>query len=345
MRLRRPARSLDAHQRLTTLLVCAVATVLFTRALLAATGYPQVGNSSLHIAHVLYGGLGLLAALMIVLALLSPKAAPLAAVLGGVGFGLFIDEVGKFVTRDVNYFYHPAIAIIYITFLVLFALVRLISRRGFDAEEATLIGLEALQRSTVGALSDERRLQVLHLLATTGADGPVAVEVRRMLETASETHAARATVAHRLFAIGRATWAAVSGHRLFRRAVFGALALAALISATEVAWLLRHGLGHLSFSEQGFTLTTLLSDLILLGGALRLSRSLLSALRWYDHAVLLDITVAQVFLYSSEQLVATLNLAALLVVWVALRWAIELESAASLRAAPPPGPQPVAAVV
>jgi len=30
-------------------------------------------------------------------------------------------------------------------------------------------------------------------------------------------------------------------------------------------------------------------------------RSLLSALHWSDHAVLIEITVAQVFLYTSEQ--------------------------------------------
>jgi len=71
VRLRWPARSFDLHQHLTTLFVCAVATVLFTRALLAATGYPQVGGSSLHIAHVLWGGLLLLAAMIAVLAFLS----------------------------------------------------------------------------------------------------------------------------------------------------------------------------------------------------------------------------------------------------------------------------------
>ena len=48
-------------------------------------------------------------------------------------------------------------------------------------------------------------------------------------------------------------------------------------------------------------------------------RSLLSALDWYDHAALIEITVAQVFLYTSEQLAATLNLAALLILWSNLK--------------------------
>ena len=87
MKIRRPLRSFDLHQHLTIVFVCGVATVIFTRGFLAATGYPQVGGSSLHIAHVLWGGLLMLAALLSLLAFLSPATRPVAAVVGGVGLG------------------------------------------------------------------------------------------------------------------------------------------------------------------------------------------------------------------------------------------------------------------
>ena len=333
MRFRRPLRSFDLHQHLTVLFVCGVATVIFTRGFLAATGYPQVGNSSLHIAHVLWGGLLLLTALLTMLAFLSPGTRPVAAVLGGVGFGLFIDEVGKFVTKDVNYFYRPAIAIIYVAFVVLFVAIRWLSRRGFTAEEATLIGLESLQRAAVGGLSEERRAHVLELMRVAGASGEIAGEVRELLERCPTTHGSEAPLAQRVSFRLAAFWTRLTAHRLFRLSIYVLLVVAAGISAGEAGWLLRDGLGHLSFSQRAFALTTVVADLILLAGALRLRRSILSALQWYDHAVLIEITVAQVFLYGSEQLAATVNLVALLVIWSLLRWAIHFESARSLAAA------------
>ena len=306
------------------LLVCAVATVLFTRGFLAATGYPQVGGSKLHIAHVLWGGLLLLAALIATLAFLSPATKPVAAVIGGIGFGLFIDEVGKFVTKNVNYFYRPAIAIIYVCFIVLFGVIRWLSRRRFSAEEATLTGLDALQRAAVGALSGERRTHALRLMTSAGADGRLAQEVRRMLEESATEPELRPQRLSRWLA---RYWEPLTQHRLFRRGVFAVLIAAGAISAGEVGWLLRDGVGHLSFSQRAFALTTVVADAMLVVGGLRLSTSLLSALRWYDHAVLLEITVGQVFLYNSEQLEATVNLVVLLFVWGLIRWAIHYESA------------------
>jgi len=318
-------RSYDLHQHLTTLFVCAVATVVFTRAFLAATGYPQVGGSKLHVAHVLWGGLFLLAALITTIAFLSPAAKPVAAVIGGVGFGLFIDEVGKFVTKDVDYFYRPAIAIIYVTFVVLFGVFRWLARRRFTPDEAVLIGLESLQRSAVGALTDERRAHVLRLLAASDAGTPLANGVRGLLAQAPAEDE-QPGIAQRAAGRLRGAWAALTAHPRFRELIFAVLVAGAAVSAAEVGWLVRHGIGDLSFSQRAFAVTTLVADAVLAIGAVRLRTSVLAALHWYDHAVLIQITVGQVFLYTSEQLAATLDLAALLVLWALIRWGIHFES-------------------
>ena len=44
-----------ALARFELFLFAGIATVLITRAYLAATGYPQIGGGALHIAHVLWG--------------------------------------------------------------------------------------------------------------------------------------------------------------------------------------------------------------------------------------------------------------------------------------------------
>jgi hypothetical protein len=95
-----------------TLLVVAISTVLVVRLYLAGTGYPEVGGGGFHFAHVLWGGLLMLVVAIVLVTLLGRPALRFGAVAAGVGFGLFIDEVGKLVTADDDYFFQPALAII-----------------------------------------------------------------------------------------------------------------------------------------------------------------------------------------------------------------------------------------
>lgn len=111
--------------RLDTFVLAGVVTIFLTRAFLAISDYPQIGSDSLHIAHVLYGGAVLVGAFLFLLLASKPNTL-IAALIGGIGFGLYIDEIGKFVTQDNDYFYEPAIGLIYISFLVIWFVARLI---------------------------------------------------------------------------------------------------------------------------------------------------------------------------------------------------------------------------
>ncbi len=105
-----------------------VATVVAVRTFLVLTGYPQIGTGTLHIAHVLWGGLILYIAAILPLIYLNPRLHSLGAILSGVGVGLFIDEVGKFITRQYDYFIPAAAPIIYIFFLLIVILLIMIRR-------------------------------------------------------------------------------------------------------------------------------------------------------------------------------------------------------------------------
>ena len=118
IRFRSPVKREGAERYLLITLVSFALSVVLTRLTLELTGFPQLGNGVLHIAHVLWGGLLLFVAALLPTLLANRWVYTLAALLGGIGTGLFIDEVGKFITQNNDYFFPFAAPIIYAFFLL-----------------------------------------------------------------------------------------------------------------------------------------------------------------------------------------------------------------------------------
>ena len=173
-----------------------IATVLITRGYLAATGYPRIGGGEIHIGHVVWGGLLMIAALTVALVWAGGRARVWTALVGGVGIGLFVDEVGKYLTTTNDYFFRPAAAIIYLVFAALLVVASLLGRDtvadvGEDSERLAgaaqiaasglISGLtpqehEAATRMLAGC-PDQDRGAVLHLLALAPLRAPSRVTV------------------------------------------------------------------------------------------------------------------------------------------------------------------------
>lgn len=115
----RPVQRIEADRDWLLMVVSFGVSVVGTRLYLEAAGYPQIGNGTLHIAHVLWGGLLLFIAVAVFLTFANRWSYAASALLGGAGVGLFIDEVGKFITQNNDYFFPFAAPIIYAFFLLM----------------------------------------------------------------------------------------------------------------------------------------------------------------------------------------------------------------------------------
>ena len=118
VRVHRPIRNLYAHSNVLLMLLAFAISVVGTRLFLEATGYPQLGNDTFHIAHALWGGVLLVVAVLLALTYVNHWIFQLASVLAGAGVGLFIDEVGKFITQTSDYFFPLAAPLIYVFYLL-----------------------------------------------------------------------------------------------------------------------------------------------------------------------------------------------------------------------------------
>jgi hypothetical protein len=145
-RIWEPVRRKGAERYIRLTLLSFAASVSVTRLLLDLIGYPQLGNEALHIAHVLYGGVILFVASLLPLIYANRWAYTWGAILSGLGVGLFIDEVGKFITQNNNYFYPAAAPIIYASFLTTALIyVRLSKEPDLDVRGEFYMVLETLE--------------------------------------------------------------------------------------------------------------------------------------------------------------------------------------------------------
>lgn len=160
-KIRSIVRRENAEGYLLTSLIAFAVVVILTRLFLQLTGFPQLGNSVLHIAHALWGGLLLFIAVLLPLALANRWAFQASAVLSGLGIGLFIDEVGKFVTQTNDYFFAPALSLIY-GFFLLCVFLFLLFRRSHqeDPRRAMYHAFEGLQDALDGDLDSSEAAKI-----------------------------------------------------------------------------------------------------------------------------------------------------------------------------------------
>ncbi len=158
-------RNVNARDSLDLFIVSAASSILLLRFYLHITGYPTVGGTKYHIAHILWGGLFMSIAFVINFSFLGTRVQKLVALLGGIGFGIFIDEVGKFITRDNDYFFRPAVGIIYAVFVVLYLAITFLTReQRLSSQEYQLNALRQLEEAIRNNMDVHERAATRELL-------------------------------------------------------------------------------------------------------------------------------------------------------------------------------------
>ncbi|HKY73917.1 MAG TPA: hypothetical protein VJ246_01235 [Patescibacteria group bacterium] len=272
--------------------IAAVVMVMATRAYLHLFNYPQLGTGGLHIAHVLWGGLFLTAAVLIALLVSGRAAGYLTALLGGMGFGLFIDEIGKFITKDNNYFYQPTAVIVYLAFLGLFFLLRRVHAKDHTTlveltQQSYLMRLQRDIRNRYMLASSKHRFQSALQLILWGYAFVILVQFVVMI------------------------W----GFLLSRGGGWAALLRAEdVVENTRVVW-----------SSVFLLMSNVIAAACITVGAIRSRRSRSVAYLWYERATIVWIFFTQVFMFYRDQFSATFILAGSVLLFGAVRSARTLE--------------------
>ncbi len=302
-------RDPQAGMHLVALVVSAVAAILLTRGILAATGYPQLGGGGLHVAHVLWGGLLMLAAQVLLLSFAGPKVRPLAAVLGGAGFGLFIDEVGKFVTSDNDYFYRPAAAIMYVVFvLLLIAVHALHGRRPYHPAEHLAGAVEFAVTGVAGGFTPTERTRAAEQLRRAGTDVPGSAETASLLAAVpDDPYDLPNPVRAGAELIGR-LGARILGWRTGGTVTIVVLAIQGVVALGNAIALIVPGAGGAvgddTVSAVGLSVGGFGSLAFVSAGLWALRRDRFAAFRRFQRAVLTSLLLTQVFLFAVTQFAA-----------------------------------------
>lgn len=228
-----------------------------------------------------------------------------------MGFGAFIDELGKFVTADNNYFFKPTAALVYTVFVALFLVVRQMRTfKKLTPEESLVNAIEYSKALASGRLSAASRDQALALLAVSDQTNPLVPKLRQEFLSAQALPAQPSRLS-RLAGAAQERYAAIVENKWFRRILAGLFILQAVtvivstLSVLLVAGAAFTGNGGariaVTQAQQGGFTAWIQAAASLIGGAfavlgvIHLRRSRLRAYRDFELAVLVDLLLAQPF--------------------------------------------------
>ena len=289
-------------------MVSSLLAILGIRVFLKLTNYPRLGGETLHISHMLWGGLLMFTALIILLTFINTGAKRIATNIGGLGFGGFIDELGKFITRDNNYFFEPTIVLLYIIFVLLFLLARMVEKHQvYTQKEYLMNALEMLEEAVLGDMNKDEKKLTNDLLRKSDPDDPVVIGLKALMKNIDAVPM-KESAFRRIRRIPRSIYHnLIQSHWFIRILVwfFVGKSILSLFSIptlfiflqTNINLLSQKRIAELSFAQSGEVIFSTLSSMFVLLGVGLIGRSRLHAYQMFKRSVLVTIFFTQFFIY------------------------------------------------
>lgn len=315
----------NASELVLTVMKWAILSLFSMRTALILLNYPTVGRGNWHVAHAFTGGIIMWIGAMIGYMYYGGRIKKISAAIFGVGLGLFVDEIGKYLSRDNNYFFQPAFSLIYVFFIILFLIYRYLEKN-VPKEARTILFqvMDKLEELSENDLEKSEKLKLLRQLKEVTEKGDektknLALELGHMVERIEPIEDKTDGWSKRLWKIIRR----YSYHKVFKRKwVLRILLLLAIgyiiggivdsifiISRFKENWLFELWYGNWELLSKTdfriFTLMTVgdgLSCLLFIGGIYWLSRGKKSrGFGFFQYGLLVNIFISSAFKFYFEQ--------------------------------------------
>jgi len=315
IRLVRIVRNVEFAQLFDTFFIAAITTILAVRFYLKLTGYPQIGGSTLHISHLLPGSLLMLVSILVLLGAVNRAARGFAAVVAGVGFGLAWDELGKFITKDNNYFFHATPGLIYLTFVALYLVVRYTAQRRFTQNDYLANVLDLLKDAAIKDLDAREYQHAKELLSHVSPSHTMYASTKEMLDLVKPSPDRQPSLLDRIINDFKLPLRALSRQPYFPRLVisialvYGFVSIAAAVFFFAGATLpdTRHVSALLQGDESDIIggASALISASLAAYAAYRyFSGHIRRAYKYFEQSLLVNIFIGQVVLFFKSQAIA-----------------------------------------
>ena len=319
IRLKHIARDIDAGELMENFFVWAVVSFIVIRVFLIVTGYPQIQTENLHIAHMLFGGFLMVIAMFIFFIFLNKEAKFISSIIGGIGFGAFIDELGKFITNNNDYHYEPAIALIYVILVTIFLTSRLVEKYfKYTQEEYAVNAVEMVKQALVHDLEKDERTIALKYLNKSDNQNELVRILRKTLQRIEIIPNKDPNFIHRTRNSLRNIYLEIIKNKMFKYLVITFFIAYSTINLIQALLNFRN---VESFFDWGHLISTFASGIFVLYGIyalIRLSRR--KAYVYFRFAVLIHIFLTQFFLFVEKQFSAIFTLAISIIIWNTLQY-------------------------